>query len=102
MWGRNKKQEVFSQEEINKIKEIIKRERDEKFGEVCKAIFSDKEVKHKHYPYSGRCYYTIDNIIFYDFETQFDGYNFNENDSKKLYEMVECKYIYGQSKKSTK
>lgn len=100
MWGRNKKPEVFSSEEVIKIKNMLKKERDDKFEGVCKAIFSDKEVVSKHYPYSGGFYYIIDDIYFYDFETQFDGYNFNEDDSRKLYEMARCKYMYGQNKKS--
>lgn len=67
------------------------------FKKVLKAIFSNKKITHKRPAFGYEMPFVIDDIIFTSKRVEVDGYAFNEEYSKKLYEMAQYKWIYGEN-----
>ena len=63
-------------------------------------IFSDEKVTYRNNTCTSGVHFIIGNAFFYIDEVNVDGFTFNEEDSKILYETAKYKFLYGQEKKN--
>lgn len=103
MWfNRKAKKEELTEKEVFQVKKMLKEERDKKFETVLKALFSNNKMSKKVSYWGNGETYCIENIQFCPYVVWIDNYDFNEEDSKILRKMAECRWLYGSKNEQSK